>query len=179
MRYLIRHIKAAGQLAGGDKSASDQIDDTFNGFAFSLAPLLGLAIAGLMTLATLSDGINYLGAMLLSLIAIIPLSIGPVFLGLVAFAREEPHQAYGLMASFNWLRLRLLGPVLLTSLGILAALQRDLFSLSDMLLPLGLVGALYGLYCIRRAAGLVGSMLECSRPLAFILATIAIFLAVL
>lgn len=179
MRYLVRHIKAAGQLADGDRSASVSIDQTFKGFAFSLAPLVGLASAGLMTLAHFVDGIAYPGALLLSFIAIIPLSIGPVFLGLVAFAREEPDRAYGLMVAFNWLRLRLLVPVLLLGLAILSAQIMDLLSVSHILLPLGLVGALYGLYCIRRASGLVSSILDCSGPLAVALATIAIFLAVL
>lgn len=179
MRYLVRHIKAAGQLAGGNGHASHQIDGTFRGFALSLAPLVSLAAAGLMTLAHFVDEINYLGALLLSFIAIIPLSIGPVFLGLVAFAREEQDKAYPLMAAFNWLRLRLLVPVLIVGSLALVAQKMALLDISQHLLSLGLVAALYGLYCIRRASGLVGSLLECSRPLAAALATIAIFLAVL
>lgn len=179
MHYFVRHIKAAGQLADGDIYASAEIDRTFKGFVLSLSPLVALAFSGLMMLACLLDSINYPGALLLSFIATIPLSVGPVFLGLVAFAREKQSKAYSLMVAFNWLRLRLLMPVLVIGFSMLAAENADWFSFSTWLAPIGLVSALYGLYCIRRTAGLVGSVLECTRLLAVVLATIAIFLAIL
>jgi hypothetical protein len=146
----------------------------FGDFILSLLPLMAMVGVGLGSLHLISDEMPIFGAILLTFLSLIPLSIGPLFLMLVAYGKGMPENMFPIAISFNHLRFKLVLPVFLLVIGWMF----DLLPNFPFLIWAGL-GAIYFVFCLWLTAGLVSRELSVTRSYSFVFATGALCLAIL
>ncbi|MCT4655846.1 MAG: hypothetical protein N4A65_08550 [Cohaesibacter sp.] len=151
-----------------DKPAS------FGTFASSLLPLMLLVAVALVGFHFTSNEMPLIGALLLTLLSAIPLSIGPLFLMLVSYGLGKGEAMYPLAVAFNRLRFWLVLPIFALVMAAMANLLP--LKVSPLLAALG--GA-YFLVCLWFVQRLVARYLPLSTLMGYLTALGAMCLAIL
>lgn len=146
----------------------------FGAFILSLLPLVALVGIGLGALHLASSEMPLVGAILLTFLSVIPLSIGPVFLMLVAFGKGETGIIFPLAIAFNRLRLILVLPIFVL---VLSWIGERLPDIPTMIWTAA--GMVYFALCLWLTTKLVRHFLPFSPLLSALIATGALCLAVL
>ncbi len=146
----------------------------FGDFILSLLPLMAMVGIGLGVLHLISDEMPIFGAVLLTFLSLIPLSIGPLFLMLVAYGKGMPDAMFPIAISFNHLRFKLVLPVFFLVIGWMFDLLPSL-----PFLIWGGLGAIYSVFCLWLTAGLVGRELFVTKSYSYLFAAGALCLAIL
>ena len=146
----------------------------FGDFVRSLLPLAGLVALGLGSLHATNRDMPLVGAVLLTFLSLIPLSIGPLFLMLVAYGKAKSEQMFPIAIAFNHLRLKLVFPVFLLVIAWIFAWLPTL-----PLILWAALGAAYFVLCLWFTTRLVQPFLGLSTGLSALVALGALCLAVL
>lgn len=161
-------------MQASDRSMNAREAGSFGGFVSSLLPLMALVALGLAGLHLSGEDMPIIGAILLTLLSAIPLSIGPLFLMLVAYAMGKASLMLSLASAFNHLRFKLVLPVFI----LILCWMGGWLPVLPMAFWIGLA-VLYFLICLWFTTRLVRCYLPLSPLLGSAIAAGALCLAIL
>lgn len=146
----------------------------FGNFVLSILPLMAMVGIGLGVIHVTTGEMPVIGAILLTFLSLVPLSIGSIFLMLVAYGKGMPDAMFPVAIDFNHLRFKLVLPVFLLVIGWMF----DLLPNIPFLVWAGL-GAAYFVFCLWLTARLVDRKLSIAKSYSYLIATGALCLAIL